>query len=208
MRPGALFSAIAIAVTLPSSAGAQTGSTVEYDWTRRVTMNGFGGVASGASDPSAVFGAGVGWGIAPRWTLEGSGAWFAREAGAESFGASLTAQVSLGRRLPALPYLKAGIGMYLTSFDLSRTTPPEFYRRRIGPGGPATGPRHEFRDPSIVLGGGVNVLVGRRIGIRPEVETTVVVRGGHAHAVTAGLLRIAYHFETHQITPARRMPRE
>jgi hypothetical protein len=54
----------------------------------------------------------------------------------------------------------------------------------------------------------VNVLVGRRVGIRPEFETTIVLRSGHAHVVTAGLLRPAYHFETHQITPVRRPSRD
>lgn len=197
-----------VLLALPSAALAQSTSPIEYDWTRRLAMNGFGGVASGAVDPSPTFGAGVGWGIAPRWTLEGSGTWFARPDGVETFAASLTAQVSLARRMPALPYLKAGVGVYLASYDLSRVTPPRFYQRRLGPGGPGTGTRHEFRDPSIVLGGGVNVLVGRRFGIRPEVETTIVLRGGHAHVVTAGLLRLAYHFETHQITPVSRTARD
>jgi len=208
MRPVILVSVMTL-LAVPAAALAQSASTIEYDWTRRLAMNGFGGVASAPGDASATFGAGVAWGIAPRWTIEGSGNWFVPTDGVEAFAASLTAQVSLARRMPALPYLKAGVGMYAASFDLARTTPPEFYRRRIGQGGgPSLSGRHDFRDPTIVLGGGVNMLVGRRIGIRPEVETIIVLRDGRSHVVTSGLLRVAYHFEIHQITPARRPARD
>jgi hypothetical protein len=94
--------------------------------------------------------------------------------------------------------------MYAASYDTARVTPPFFYRRRLeGAGGPA-GQRHDFRDPSLVFGGGVHVRIGRHWALRPEAEVTIVLDGGHAYGVTAGVLRIAYRFGRRQITPAGR----
>lgn len=193
-----------VALLGATDARAQT-ATDTYEWTRRFTANAFAGVATAPGDTGAAAGAGVGWGVARRWIVEGSGTWFDRPGGAEAFAATLTAQVMLSERRPVLPYLEAGFGMYAATFDTSRVSPPAFYARRFGDGngGPAES-RQSFRDPSIVVGGGMHVLVGRNFGLRPEVKATIVLDGGHTYVVTAVAMRLAYHIEPRAITPDRR----
>lgn len=47
-------------------------------------------------------------------------------------------------------------------------------------------------------------MAAPRWAVRPEVEVTVALDGGHTHTVVAGLIRAAYLFERRQITPAGR----
>jgi hypothetical protein len=196
-----LFAVAAISAAVP--AAAQTTTPAQYEWTRRLTANGFVGAASIPPDAGFVGGAGVGWGIARRWVLEGSGAWFNLPPGANAYGANLTALFGLTDRRPALPFLRFGVGMYAASYDTSRIDPPEFYARRFTDAAGPTGEAKSFRDPSIVLGGGAHLLVARNWGLRPEVEITIAFDGGHTYTVVSGVIRVAYHFERRQITPAR-----
>jgi hypothetical protein len=80
---------------------------------RRLAMNGFGGVASGAVDPT--FGAAVGWGIAPRRTLEGSDALVCPAPRRRDVCRQPDRSGQPRAPMPALPYLKAGVGMYVSS---------------------------------------------------------------------------------------------
>jgi hypothetical protein len=196
---GFLLAVVGLAVDVQ----AQGTTPVEYEWTRRLTANGFAGVASVPSDGARFTGGGaVGWGIARRWLIEGSAAWFDLPPGANAYGANLTAVVSLSMQRPALPFVRFGVGMYAASYDATKTEPPDFYARRMTNVGP-TSERKSFRDPSVILGGGVHVLVARNWALRPEVEVTVALDGGHAYTVVSGLLRVAYSFERRPITPAR-----
>jgi len=189
-------------VVLAASAQAQTARPADYEWTRRLTANGFAGVAS--APPDAVFtgGAAVGWGIARRWLVEGSASWFDLPPGASSFAANLTAIVSLSTERPALPFVRFGVGMYAASYDPRRIDPPDFYARRMQNAVPKD-LEQSFLDPSIVAGGGVHVLISRNWALRPEAEVTVVLDGGHAYTVVSGVIRLAYAFEQRPITPAR-----
>jgi hypothetical protein len=192
------------ALAVPALSAAQVTPTIEYDWTRRLSINAFAGAALDGSDAGVSTGAAVGWGVARRWVIEASASWIDRAPGSEAYAASISAQVHVGVRRPALPFLKAGVGMYSATFDTARYEAPEFYRRRIGETGGLTGTRRTFRDPSIVVGGGVNVLVARHVGLRPAVETAIVIRDGHRYTVTTAAFHVAYHFEQHEITPWRR----
>ena len=104
---------------------------------------------------------------------------------------------------PAVPFVKGGVGLYRASFDSSVADIPDFYRRRLGPGEPAVGRSHAFRDPSVVVGGGLNLFATRHIALRPEIEAMVVRRQSRSHVVTAVMMHVAYHFEDHPVTPAR-----
>ncbi len=188
---------------MAATAHAQTTVPAQYEWTRRLTINGFAGAASVPPDTVFAGGGAVGWGIARRWLLEGSASWFDLPAGANAYGANLTALVSLSNRRPALPFLRFGVGMYAASYDTSRIDPPEFYARRFDDAAGPTGQARTFRDPSIVLGGGVHLLVARNWALRPEAEVTMVLDGGHTYTVVSGMVRLAYSFEQRRITPAR-----
>jgi hypothetical protein len=48
------------------------------------------------------------------------------------------------------------------------------------------------------------VLATRHFSLRPAVEFTVVLRNGDSYTSTAGVLRLAYHFENHPVTPTKR----
>jgi hypothetical protein len=196
-----LSAAVALAAALP--AVAQTTTPAQYEWTRRLTAHGFVGASSIPPDAGFTGGAGVGWGIARRWLVEGSAGWFNLPPGANAYGASITALVSLTNRRPALPFLRFGVGMYAASYDTSRVDPPDFYARRFDAAAGPAGEEKSFRDPSIVAGGGVHLLMARNWGVRPEVEVTVALDGRHAYTVVSGVIRVAYHFEQRQITPAR-----
>lgn len=50
---------------------------------------------------------------------------------------------------------------------------------------------------------GVNILVTRHIAIRPAVAVTMVFRHRDTYTMTAGVVRLAYHFENHPVTPAK-----
>jgi hypothetical protein len=179
-----------------------TSLPAEHEWTRRLTINGFFGAASTGSDTGVAGGAGVGWGVAGRVVIEGSAMWIDLPPGASAFAPSLTAFVALTDRRPVTPFLRAGLGMYAASYGASRVDTPDFYRRRLR-ADPTAG-RQRFRDPSFVAGGGVLVTAAPHWAVRPEVEVTVVLDGGHAHTVVAGLIRVAYLYERRQITPAGR----
>jgi hypothetical protein len=61
-----------------------------------------------------------------------------------------------------------------------------------------------FTDPALVLGGGVNVFFNRHIAVRPDLEAMVVMRDSHRYVVTTAAIHLAFHFEDHPVTPARR----
>jgi len=197
----ALIGLVLAAVVVATAAEAQTTTSADYEWTRRLTANGFAGAASVPPDGRFTGGGAVGWGLARRWVIEGSAGWFDLPPGANAYGANLTALLSLGTRRPALPFVRFGVGMYAASYDATRIDPPDFYARRMNAG--PTGQRKSFRDPSIVLGGGVHVLLARNWALRPEAEVTVALDSGHAYTVVSGVVRIGYAFERRLITPDR-----
>lgn len=170
------------------------------EWTHGTTVNVFAGVALDAGESGPVGGGAVGWEIAPAIAIEGSAAWLDRGGGAHAFAAGLKLQAGLMRPRPVVPFVEAGVGLYRASFDPLRGTVPGFYRRRFEE---ARRAMITFTDPSIVLGGGVNVFLTRHLAIRPGVETMIVIRHGRTYVVTAVAVHAAYHFESHPVTPGR-----
>jgi hypothetical protein len=61
---------------------------------------------------------------------------------------------------------------------------------------------HSFTDPTFAFGAGLNIIATRHVAIRPAIEVTTVFRNRNTFAMTAGVVRVAYHFEDHPVTPA------
>jgi hypothetical protein len=94
-----------------------------------------------------------------------------------------------------VPFVTAGVGLYRASFDAAAGSIPDFYRRRMAMRMDGPGIMSTFTDPSVVLGGGMNLFVTRHVAIRPDVETMIVMRNSASHMVTAIVVHMAYHFE-------------
>ncbi len=58
-------------------------------------------------------------------------------------------------------------------------------------------------DPMFVVGAGMDVLLNRRVSVRPDVRFTWVVRDGHAYQMVLVGAQLAYHIEEHPVTPSR-----
>jgi hypothetical protein len=182
-----------------SIASAQT--YPDHPWTHGSTLQLFGGAATASSsDTRPTFGAGLGWEI-NRWVaVEGSGSWLFAQHGDEAFAAEMTAVTSLTRPGTVVPYLGAGFGMYIASFDNGATMPP-FYQQRVTSS--AVGARQTFTDPAFVFAAGANIFTGTHVSLRPDVTLRLVTRGSDTYPVTTVALHFSYHFEAHGANPAR-----
>jgi hypothetical protein len=191
----------ALLVFVTSTTAAAQTTPAGNTWNRGTTVDAFAGVATASSRGGALAGGAAGWEITPRFGLEGRVAWFDRPGPAEAFAASLTAHANLLTARPVVAFVKGGAGLYRASFEAEDRNMPDFYRRRLVPG---FGIRRSFTDPSIVVGGGLNVFLSRHWAIAPEIEATVVRRQSRSYFVTAVTMGVAYHFEDHLITPGQR----
>jgi hypothetical protein len=79
---------------------------------------------------------------------------------------------------------------------------PAFYRKRMVDTPGALTMSHTFTDPTFAFGGGLNLIVTRHIAIRPAAEFTTVFRNRDTFTMMAGVVRVAYHFENHPVTPS------
>ena len=163
-------------------------------WDHGTTLNVFAGAASASSETGPLAGGAFGWQITPWVSVEGSGTWLSRLNGAEAFAADLKTLVNVMAARPVAPFVEGGIGMYRASFDSSRGPLPDFYRARTSA---EVGNISTFTDPSFIVGGGVNVFVGRHVAIRPDIEAKIVRRDSQSYVVTALSVHLAYHFEEH-----------
>jgi hypothetical protein len=183
---------------------ASAQETAANAWSHGTTLNAFVGAASEPTAGAVTAGGAIGWQVNPSFAVEGTGAWTDSQSSSLWFSAALKVQTRLAYAGGANPYVEAGIGMYQASFDAGQTEVPEFYRKRMTEEPGALTMSHSFRDPTFVFGGGLNVLATRHFSLRPAVEFTVVLRNGDSYTSTAGVLRLAYHFENHPVTPTKR----
>ena len=195
-RFGALVIAMSAAVCGPASAqeGIRAG-----EWSRGTALGGFAGVAADGEHSGPAFGGVVGWEVTPRLTIEGSGAWFAFDDGAEAFAGSIRLRARLWGERKVDPFVVGGVGLYRASFDRTSAVAPAFYARRMAPG-PGPGDL-TFTDPSLVAGAGVNIFVSRHFALRPDVETQIVMRDRRTHLVTSVAMHVVFHIESHPVTP-------
>ncbi len=197
-----LAALVAAVVLSPARALAQDRELIDrHDLTTCSVVGVLGGVSLAPSDAGAAFGGMVGWPFTGRFGMEVSAAWANRQHDSSSLAAELSFRHNLTPQQTWVPYVKAGIGVYVARLDTSRAEPPDFYARRLADDASRIGSDvHTFADPAIVVGGGASWFVARRLAIRPEVETYIVVRGAHARAVTSVAARLEYHFEDFRIT--------
>ena len=179
------------------------GQTTTEDWRRGTTLAGFIGAASPSSETSAAAGAALGWELTPHFTIEGRAIWMDAGHRADSFAALLGVRVPLLPARPFVPFVSAGAGVFLATFDSTSSTMPHFYQRRMMSGSTGFQGR-TFEDFVASLGGGADVFLARHLALRPEVAVLIVTTTSDTRTVPVLGVQLAYHFESHPITPARR----
>jgi hypothetical protein len=100
---------------------------------------------------------------------------------------------------PILPFAAAGVGFYRATFDTpASNVMPRFYRRRMGEGGLLG---RTFDDFLLTAGVGTEVFLSRHVALRPELTVMMVAARSDARAIPVFGVQVAYHFESHPITP-------
>lgn len=197
MRLGVLTATLAICGgVLPAGAQAPPNT-----WSDGTSLSVFGGVAADGDGGGGLAGGAVGWLVTPVFGLEGRAGWSNDVGGAEAFAASLVARFSPWAPRPFVPFLKGGVGLYRASFDNSTGEMPEFYRRRLTAGDSAVSHAVNWTDPTLVAGAGFDIFASRHVAIRPEVDLSVALDGGHGYTVVNAMFNIVYHFEDKRVTP-------
>jgi hypothetical protein len=193
---------VAVAIVgFAHDAWSQTVAATE--WHRGTTLAGFVGAASISTDTDAAAGAALGWELTPHFTLEGRGMWIDAGPGADAFAAVLGARIPLMPARPVVPFVSAGVGVYRATFDAAFNGIPRFYQRRMMSGAAEFRGR-TFDDFAVAFGGGVDIVLARHLALRPDVTVLLVTTRSDSRAVPVYGVQLAYHFESHPITPAGR----
>ena len=186
-----VFAAILLALAWPISA-----QTAGNQWSHGTTLDLFGGAALAPdADARGALGGTIGWEINHHVEIEGAGTWIIPRQSDQAFTAELKGIVNLTNPNTAVPFVGAGVGMYLATFDAGSASIPPFYQPRMS-GAPA-GSSQSFTDPSLVLTGGVSIHTGRHVSFRPEVSVRWVLHDSDSYAVTVVAVHAIYHFEDH-----------
>jgi Outer membrane protein beta-barrel domain len=191
---------IAAAVLVAASqASAQATRDTDEDWQHGTTLAGFVGAASPISGVDPAFGLSLGWEVTPRLGLEGRGTWFATPDGVTAFAAAFGARMAFESARPILPFVSAGVGFYRATFEApSSMAMPRFYGRRMGGNGRLS---QTFDDFLVTIGTGTEVFVSRHVALRPELTVLLVKARSDVRAIPLFGMHMAYHFESHPITP-------
>jgi hypothetical protein len=80
---------------------------------------------------------------------------------------------------------------------------PAFYRHRMMATSGTVRTAVTFTDPTMVVGGGVNVFFTGHAALRPEIQARIVAADSRTHVVTAFLMRVTYHIENHPVRRTR-----
>lgn len=198
---GACLVAAAFAATPPQASGQTTGKT---DFRRGTALAGFVGAASPASDTALAAGAAIAWELTPHFTVEGRGIWLDAGPRSNAFTALLGARMPLLADRPIVPFVSTGVGVYRTTFDAVVPAMPRFYQQRMMPRAGEWHGRRTFDDFTVAMGGGADFFLAQHLALRPEVTVLLVTTRSSAHAVPIFGAQLAYHFESHPITPAVR----
>jgi hypothetical protein len=188
---------VAFLLALPWDARAQA-SVVNEQWRHGTTLAGSVGAGSPFTGVDPALGLSLGWEMTPWFGLEGRGTWFPAPNGMSAFAASLGARMAFDSARPILPFASAGVGFYRAIFDTpAGNGMPRFYRRRMG----ETGLGRTFDDLLLTVGAGAEVFLSRHVALRPELNVMVVTARSDARAIPLVGVQVAYHFESHPITP-------
>lgn len=192
--------AMAVALmTIGALASAQ--ETAVNTWSRGTTLNIFAGASSEPQKGAFTAGGAIGWQLTPSMAIEGTGAWIDNQSSPTWFTAAMKFQARLARAAGTNPYLEGGIGLCRSSFDAGDMNVPGFYRKRMVDNPGTSLMSHTFTDPTFAYGAGLNIIATRHIAIRPAAEFTTVFRNRDTFTMMAGVVRLAYHFENHPVTP-------
>lgn len=204
VRHRGLFLAGVMALLSPQAAGVAGAQSLTPDqWHQGSALALFGGLTV-SDDTRSVVGGSIIWELTPRLSVDAGGRWFSVTGrDQEVFGSVGIRYVVTGVR-PVTPYVNAGVGLYHATFarESLQHAMPGFYRRRMEAGAAAS--RRTFDDFAARVGAGIEIYLGRHVSIRPEVEIVGVTDRDHARVVPVAGLHLAYHFESHPITPSRR----
>ena len=189
---------VAVLLALPRDVCAQA-SVVNEEWRHGTTLAGFVGAAALFSGVDPALGLSLGWEMTPWFGLEGRGTWFPGPDGMSAFAASFGGRIAFESARPMLPFASAGIGFYRAVFDTP--TPdamPRFYRQRMNDAGLLG---RTFDDLLVTIGAGTEVFLSRHVALRPELTVMMVAARSDARAIPVFGVQVAYHFESHPITP-------
>lgn len=192
--------AMALLTIVPN---AWSQSAAADEWRHGTTLAGFVGAASASPGAGVAAGAALGWEITPHFTLEGRGTWFDAGRRADAFTALLGARVPLRPGRSAVPFLSGGMGVYRATFDSMSGTVPGFYQRRMRARSAGFEGR-TFDDFVVAIGGGADVFLASHLALRPEITVLVVTTRAETRTVPAFGVHVAYHFDSHPITPGGR----
>lgn len=190
-----------IAVAIVGVAREAPSQTAE--WHRGTTLAGFVGAASASSDTDVAASAALEWELTPHFTLEGRGMWFDASPGAGAFAAVIGARIPLLATRSVVPFASAGVGVYRATFDPPFSAVPSFYQHRMMAGAGQFAGR-TFDDFAVALGGGTDIFLARHLALRPDVTVLLVTTRSDTRAVPVYGLQLAYHFESHPVTPVGR----
>jgi hypothetical protein len=198
-RASALVAWIAL---IAAPAFAQTGPT-QHEWGSGTAFSVFGGVATDSAHTGLAGGGSIGWEVVPWFGLEGTAAWLDRGARVDAVAADVTAVVSLTKPGPMVPFIDGGVGLYRTSFGPGASGVPAFYQHRMAAMSGPLRTSAAFTDPTMVVGGGINVFVSGHAALRPEIQARIVAGDSRTQVVTAFVMRVTYHIENHPVRRAR-----
>lgn len=193
-----------VTLALPCSAAvAWAQPLTQTEWHQGTSLALFGGLASPDQDARAALGGTISWEVTRRIAFDASGLWFPAGARNDIVLGTVGARVSLTPGHRATPYLTAGVGLLHASMQGTAAHMPGFYRdRMMMPVSSRDG--RTFDDFAVRLGAGAEILAGRRISIRPELQVVIASDRPDATVIPVVGVHLAYHFESHPITPSRR----
>ena len=195
---GSLAVSLMALATPVSAQTAQTQTAQSSQWTHGTTLDLFGGAALAPSaDMRAALGGTIGWEVNHHVGIEGAGTWVVPREHDQAFMAELKGVFNLTSPNAAVPFVGAGVGMYLATFDVGSSSIPAFYQPRMT-SAPA-GSSQSFTDPSLILTGGFNIMTSRHVSSKPEVSVRWVLHDSNSYAVTVLAVHAIYHFEDHGI---------
>jgi hypothetical protein len=195
---------LVLAVTAATAAAQPPLRTPYEPPVRCSSLDVFGGVSMAESGAGALAGGAAGWQFTPRFGLEGDAFWLDRPGSETGFGGALHARWNLVTGWRTTPYLKAGAGLYHASIESTDDAAPAFYRDRLEQGSTDVNMTRSFTDPAVIAGAGVDILLSRRLSLRPQAAAMFVFDHGQSRVMPALTLHLAFHFEEHPITSARK----
>lgn len=187
--------ACAVAALLAFAPGAAFGQTEPAsEWSRAGFLSVYGGGAGAASRHGFAAGAGLGWDVTRRLSLEGRGRWFDAPPEESAFAVDLVARYAWRQAYRTAPFVSGGVGMFRAVYEAIDADTPEFYRER-GRTDVFGRTRGVFRDVLLSAGGGASLFLTRHIALRPEAGLLIVTTRESARIVPIYGVQFAYHFE-------------